>query len=436
MKKKIINIKKALFPTIFIFMIFITSGCSNLRKSYLEEYYDTLPDSYNAETDYPSSFYAGSLGPFVTPSSDGYYAFVGRYLYFIDKKTKQASIVCNRPECRHMNETDQEKIPECQAYFQVLPNSFLQYYEGHLYVIVQYWDENYVSQFALVQCSLDGANRKYLCKVDSASEGASFALHRGYLYEFSSDADKCFVERWRLDNLESEAERINETAWDGGEMLPMFYGNTLYITEVAKESDDQYMSQIHTYDLRTKEDVLFFNESEIPVNKIVTFQTQFKGEILYSEFDAGKYTPLTEIRYYLFDPVTREKNFLAGFQNDLGTEDDSRRTTTYLRASGDVIYCLHRDEKQESPVYNLSFLDENLQETKSSISLLNMGEFCDLCPGDEDFAFIGGMNGAWKDMYLYMVDKSSDTPDVTCLVEILEGKALPSLDTLPVVEGL
>lgn len=239
-----------------------------------------------------------------------------------------------------------------------------------------------------------------------------------------------------LGNLESEAERINETAWDGGEMLPMFYGNTLYITEVAKESDDQYMSQIHTYDLRTKEDVLFFNESEIPVNKIVTCQTQFKDEILYSEFDVGKYTPLTEIRYYLFDPVTREKNFLAGFQNDLGTEDDPRCTTTYLRASGDVIYCLHRDEKQESPVYNLSFLDENLQETKSSISLLNMGEFCDLCPGDEEFAFIGGMNGAWEDMYLYMIDKSSDTPDVTCLVEILEGKALPSLDTLPGVEGL
>lgn len=83
-----------------------------------------------------------------------------------------------------------------------------------------------------------------------------------------------------------------------------------------------------------KEDVLFFNESEIPVNKIVTCQTQFKDEILYSEFDAGKYTPLTEIRYYLFDPVTREKNFLAGFQNDLGTEDDPRCTTTYLRASG------------------------------------------------------------------------------------------------------
>lgn len=93
MKKKTINIKKALFPTIFIFMIFVTSACSYSRKLYSKEYYDNLPDSYNMETDYPSSFYAGSLGPFVTPSSDGYYAFVGRYLYFIDKKN-QTSFNC------------------------------------------------------------------------------------------------------------------------------------------------------------------------------------------------------------------------------------------------------------------------------------------------------------------------------------------------------
>ena len=57
------------------------------------------------------------------------------------------------------------------------------------------------------------------------------------------------------------------------------------------------VSQIHAYDLRTKEDVLFFDESEISVNKSVTCQTRFKDKILYSEIDDGEYAWLIELRY-------------------------------------------------------------------------------------------------------------------------------------------
>lgn len=42
--------------------------------------------------------FAGSLGPLVAPVPDGYYTFIDRFLYFINGKTKQASVLCNRPD--------------------------------------------------------------------------------------------------------------------------------------------------------------------------------------------------------------------------------------------------------------------------------------------------------------------------------------------------
>ena len=131
------------------------SGCSSSE-------YDSLPDTYNAETDYPQTFYRSSAGPFITPSDSGYYFIAGSFIYYMDKTDMKPIVLCGRPECKHDKETDPEKIWQCNGYLSGA--SFIQLYEGNIYTAGNDIADPTMHSTALYQISLDGKSRKKMKK--------------------------------------------------------------------------------------------------------------------------------------------------------------------------------------------------------------------------------------------------------------------------------
>lgn len=177
MTKRIVTVLLVL--CIIIGLVPALSACSPSK-------YDSLPDSYNVETDYPYMLCSNSNHSlFITKAEKGYYFLAGDFLYYMDSGTMTPVIVCNKPECKHEKETDPEKVWQCNAFIGCESgNPFIQYYEGNIYCtssINNIGTNNMeVSGEWLVQINKDGTERKTICAIED--KDAFLALHRGYIY--------------------------------------------------------------------------------------------------------------------------------------------------------------------------------------------------------------------------------------------------------------
>ncbi len=90
-------------------------------------------EAFNPETDYAHLDEAGCFGSYVAEAPAGYYFISGYYLYYADRETMEAIPLCNKPDCKHHEETDDSKVYECNAFLGLVP--YVQYYEGALYAV-------------------------------------------------------------------------------------------------------------------------------------------------------------------------------------------------------------------------------------------------------------------------------------------------------------
>lgn len=130
------------------------TGCDDVPPP---SYYDDLPDAYNADTDFPTQFGVSTPMPPVMPAENGYYVKCGGWIYFVDKETLSAQLVCNRPECRHWDET-------CSAYFHG-QNDLFQYYNGKLYIDCVDQDDEGYETVNLYAFSPDDCTREKVCQL-------------------------------------------------------------------------------------------------------------------------------------------------------------------------------------------------------------------------------------------------------------------------------
>ena len=143
---------------ILLFMTFISCSCAknNVKgASASEGYVFGQDDQY-----WFNKFSASDLA--VAESEDGYYFFSGpgqSYLYFLDKKTMKAQILCDKPDCLHADEPDPSKKTYCNAFFNITFDNLI-YYNKYLYILDAFSGNN--SGYGLYQVSLDGTQRKQI----------------------------------------------------------------------------------------------------------------------------------------------------------------------------------------------------------------------------------------------------------------------------------
>lgn len=241
----VLKIKKVIYP-LLICAVFLLSSCAGR--------YDSLPEDYHAETDYPYTFYTGVGGPCVAPAENGYYFLSEGYLYYMDQAQMEPVLLCSRPDCKH----EQEAVPEqCNAYFDNPMLPYVQFYEGQLYVMQRLWNENSTSlldseQF-LMRVSPDGTNREIAARVEFTKENeqssAFFAMHRGYLYTAYGDTYGFHLKRASLSEGGEIYEELFSAADFGDFFYPLIYGKHLYLVYWTISESGERHDHVYDFDL-------------------------------------------------------------------------------------------------------------------------------------------------------------------------------------------
>lgn len=198
--------------------------------------YDDLPDNYHKETDAPYSF-VSTYGVQFAPAENGYYFVVDAFLFFMDAESKQAVIVCNRPDCKHEQETNQEEVWKCNGY--IGGEDFVQYYENAVYTITGCSTEDDVLDLSvgdqLTKISPDGSNREPIRRVNI--ENHSLQLHRGYGYYVGDvKGDRKALYRFPLDDPDAKVEAVFESTSIDEDFIP--YGDHIYFD--ADDTDQNF----------------------------------------------------------------------------------------------------------------------------------------------------------------------------------------------------
>ena len=195
-----------------LLLALLLTGCAETTRT------DSRADS---RADSQWTWHRAGQGDIFARSDTGYYFFVNGYLHYMDEETMTPVVVCGKPNCMHMQETDREKQRECHAYFTLWsgwgPTVYWQ--NGTVYVLSRGNMEG--ERAVLWQLSEDASTRTRLLTVpgafDTQASGDSAALHRGCFYIAMTQFDEkgnAFheIRRYDLSHPEAEPELLYESA--------------------------------------------------------------------------------------------------------------------------------------------------------------------------------------------------------------------------------
>lgn len=383
--------KKFFFLLLSCILILCMTGCDDVAPP---SSYDDLPDAYNAETDFPTQFDMRTLMPAVMPAENGYYVKCGSWIYFVDKETLSAQPVCNRPECRHWDET-------CSAYFNGGSDLF-QYYNGKLYIDCTDQDDEGRQTVNLYAFSPDDCTREKICQLPYGLGNGSqyYAIHRGYLYMYSGDADKGKIklERVALNELAEKSlspELLYETDAPFA-FAPYYLGNHVMFTKWDNDSG-QHLNTLVDVNLKTLEanEFLLPNMKEGDNAFVNTVQDHYfiiaKGD---GSHPLEEY--IYETTYYAYDCQTGEIKELLHFP------DRGEKIYSSLQSDGENLMNFYVDLYGTADLsdQSISMLDENGQVLRSIPLDFKIDG---ACGGDADYSFIGST--AQDPLVLYAIDK-------------------------------
>jgi hypothetical protein len=268
---------------ILMLLLGITSGCSSFGAKDSDKAANA--DAYVFGQD--NQYYFEST---MAESETGYYFFSGpecSYLYYMDKNTMKAQVLCNKPDCLHENEQDPKKIKYCNAYFGITTKALI-YYDNTLYLLDSFSTDN--SGYGLYKVSLDGAQRK---KIYTFKERPIWMIiHRGYIYYTVSNLDAA---------LESSPPK-DETTIDLGELDKIKTKTVLYriqISDLGKKPEmlykvdgySTYLGRMIGYKTSIYFSYSYYQESDLK-NKIGSIMEYSitNGEITEIKRGAGCYS--------------------------------------------------------------------------------------------------------------------------------------------------
>ena len=381
MTKRIVTVLLVL--CIIIGLVPALSACSPSK-------YDSLPDSYNVETDYPYMLCSNSNHSlFITKAEKGYYFLAGDFLYYMDSGTMTPVIVCNKPECKHEKETDPEKVWQCNAFIGCESgNPFIQYYEGNIYCtssINNIGTNNMeVSGEWLVQINKDGTERKTICAIED--KDAFLALHRGYIYIYILDVieQRYHLYRKSLQYPEKEAEELYTTPEDALYSSIYLFGNHIFIQSDRMSKDEtELYSYVDDYNLQTDNYTAFLNKDNTDEHTYIF--GIYDQKLLYKKIDIQKknmWDKGEEILSYNLQNGSIE-TFMKLEQ------PKAPKYKRYLMSSGSklLIYEQEMENYCPSAIYQLSNDGKKIIDELDDMSIYSKCYDYNFIVGDDNYAF-------------------------------------------------
>lgn len=227
MRKTSILLALVIFISVNIFF----GGCSNDKNNSTQENREITSnisnvvgyseDSFNIENDYQTFFGDDNS---IVACNEGYYYFMGEFIYFLDKKTDLAVPLCNKPDCTHTS-----KDIDCNAYFNVdqyYNHLGLYYYDSNIYIIGNDGKEN-SNKLYLYKISKDGSVREqssYLGEFGSNINDMQirFIIHKGIGYLAYSGDNKYELYSFNINEDKPQMKKIDKINGIGAEIYRLY----------------------------------------------------------------------------------------------------------------------------------------------------------------------------------------------------------------------
>ena len=268
--------KKILACLLMLVMVTGLVSCQN-RKQFLE---DTYVEGQDQAYMYLDLVHATQE---VAETEDGYYFLISNRLFFVDKTTLQMIPLCNKPDCLHEKETDTQKTWKCNAYFFSGYHGFISYWNGNLYIMVEYNQEgNKLPHGGLIKVSKDGTKRTLV--FEPQEEASIFVLHRGVFYYSSETYDRGLNANYNIHAVDLQNGGKDEILYHGekesGSIQDMLcYGNHLYFREDFSDEEGNLKTEIKEINLNSREITTLESEDD---EKYILMQGVFQDQIYYT----------------------------------------------------------------------------------------------------------------------------------------------------------
>lgn len=259
---------KKLWIYFSILLVCFLSSCNSGEEEFLK-------DTYIEGQDYQYMFTESDFDANLVARGDkGYYTCMHHFILYFDPETKTATPLCNKVDCLHDKEENEELMKKCHAYVDFTwdgPENQIVFYNGALYMLNPSNEDNYGE---LIKFPIDGSERTIVRTFEEGSI-SYWLIHRGYMYFVSNyysitDEEGGVVNyrnsllRCSVNNTKKEIELIYEPEEGLSEaeaLTPRAYGNHIYFFRrgFTKEVDSgvNYRECLawksFQYDIRTKE---------------------------------------------------------------------------------------------------------------------------------------------------------------------------------------
>jgi hypothetical protein len=315
----------------------------------------------------------------MAESETGYYFFSGMmncFLFYMDKTTMKSVVLCNKPDCLHYNESNNEQISKCNAFF-VYANASITYYNSHIYLFDNANETRYdkvtsnlVSLgWSLYQVSNDGTKRQKIFTI--LEKPSSLMIHRGYIYYSTNDYGSaaslndsavsiCKIYRISLSNLDQSPELIYTYSGYNADVFKLVgYQNYIYFLciDYPKSSSEVADNLLMSYNITNKEISQINNDVgsyAVCGGKIVYYS--FSGDVYRCNLDGSETiilnhvngVPYSDEKYIIIDsgsqdmqgnPIKRQlKIFDIGGKEHQSYDIDKIKNVTILGSSDDYIF--------------------------------------------------------------------------------------------------
>ena len=174
----------------------------------------------------------------LSETEDGYYFYmVSQHIYYVDKKTMEATPLCFNLDCQHLFDES------CQAFVRNVRN--LQLYKGKLYVDItteKQDGENSYNYVNLYRMDLDGSNREKVMELFTneglSDEESSRSLSLSFNWVIAGD--NVYVCGSQVINDKEGEDYIDVYSLKNGKKI-----KRVYEEKISSEDDNYYMSSYY-----------------------------------------------------------------------------------------------------------------------------------------------------------------------------------------------
>ena len=174
-------------------VLFTLSGCGK----------ETLPNTYVEGSDF-QYMQVDSAGEYtaVQQGEDGYYLRHGDYIYYLDELSGEIMPLCNRVDCLHDKETEEERKENCNAYVENSSDNSrgIAYCNGYVYCLDGATFLNIGETLTLYKISADGSKKEKVYQWADDMFLIRWIVHRDVFY---------YVEKKYIEKESEEAELIS-----------------------------------------------------------------------------------------------------------------------------------------------------------------------------------------------------------------------------------